>query len=155
MAAQASPLFDLASLPEPQADAPAAPASVLARLAQLHAEAVDTARLANLLGRSAYAIAALGALAITALAVHGRTAAPSIAWAILMAVGLLAMVHAYALAIRQPFERAALHAFSQDLRACLLYVGFAWGAGAFLVLSASASGIAVLLFAAAPHANPT
>ena len=150
MAARANPLFDIASLPEPLADAPAAPASVLARLAQIHAEAVETARLANLLGRSGYAIAALGALAVTALAVHGRAAAPSIAWAILMAVGLLAMVRAYAFAIRQPFERAALRAFAQDMRACLLYAGFAWGAGAFLVLSASVSGVAMVLFAAAP-----
>jgi len=150
MAARANPVFDIASAPETQTEAPAAPVSALARLAQIHAEAVDTARLANLLGRSLYATAALAALGVAALAVGGGAASPSIAWAVLMTVGLLASLRAYAFAIRQPFERAALQAFSQDMRASLLYAGFAWGAGAFLVLSATISGLEVVLFAALP-----
>jgi len=150
MAAHAHPLFEIASAPEPQVEAPAAPVSALTRLAQIHAEAVDTARLANLLGRSLYATAALAVLGVAALAAGGGVASPSIAWAILMTVGLLAMLRAYAFAIRQPFERAALQAFAQDIRASMLYAGFAWGAGAFLVLSGTVSGLEVVLFAAVP-----
>ncbi len=149
MAARANPLFDIAAAP--QAQAPVAPANAMSLLAQVHAEAVETAHLANLLGRSAYATAALAALAVAALVVGGgATLSQAIAWAILMTVGLLAMLRAYAFAIRQPFERAALHAFSQDFHACLLYAGFAWGAGAFLTLPAPVSGAALLLFVAAP-----
>jgi hypothetical protein len=147
MATRANPLSAIAS--EPEAEAPFTP--VLTRLAQVHAEAVETARLANLLGRSLYATGALAAIAVAALAAGGGAGlSQAVAWAILMAVGLLAMARAYAFAIRQPFERAALHAFSQDMRACLLYAGFAWGAGAFLALPAAAPALAVLVFAAAP-----
>ena len=45
---------------------------------------------------------------------------------------------------------SALHAFAQDMSACLLYIGFAWGAGAFLALPATAGSGAALLFAAVP-----
>ncbi len=149
MAARANPLFDIAQ-PTP-AEAPATPGHALSRLAQIHEDAVETARLANLLGRSLYAMPALAALAVIAVAAGGGAGlSQTVAWSILMAVGLLAMARAYAYAIRQPFERAALHAFAQDMQACLLYAGFAWGAGAFLALPAWSSGIAALLFAAAP-----
>ena len=149
MAARANPLFDILPVPTPSAEAPAA-SNPLSRLAQIHAEAVETARLANLLGRSLHAAIALAVLAGLALALRGAGLSQTVAWTILMTVGLLAMVRAYAFAIRQPFERASLHAFAQDLYACLLYAGFAWGAGAFLALPAASSGSIALLFAAAP-----
>src|SRR6185437_3065587 len=62
--------------------------------------------------------------------------------------------HGARLALRhRPALRAAtLHAFAQDLHACLLYAGFAWGAGAFLALPAEATGVEALLFVAAPTA---
>jgi len=46
-----------------------------------------------------------------------------------------------------------LRAFVQDLNACMLYAGFAWGAGAFLALGSGDSVAAVLLFAAVPTAG--
>jgi hypothetical protein len=67
-----------------------------------------------------------------------------------MGIGVLAMMRAYTHAIGQPFERATLHAFAQDLRACLLYAGFAWGAGAFLALPSDAHALAALAFAGVP-----
>jgi len=150
MAARANPLFDIAPAVAPAADISPTPANALSRLAQIHTEAVETARLANLLGRSLYAAIALGALAAIAIAFGGSGLSKTVAWSILMAVGLLAMLRAYGFAMRQPFERASLHAFAQDMHACLLYAGFTWGAGAFLALPASAPGAAVVLFAAAP-----
>ncbi|MEJ0026976.1 MAG: hypothetical protein WDN01_13195 [Rhizomicrobium sp.] len=149
MAARANPLFDIASPAPAQAEAPLP--NALSRLAQIHADAVETARLANLLGRSLHATIAIAALAALALALGGGAGlSRTVAWTVLLAVGLLAMLRAYAYAMRQPFERAGLHAFAQDIHACLLYAGFAWGAGAFLALPAAAPGGAALLFAAAP-----
>lgn len=153
MTGRANPFFDIASSPAdaPDLDVAAVPRDSVVRLAQMHAEAVETARLANLLGRALHAAIALPLLAVTAVIAGGGASLPStIAWAILIAVASLAIVRAYGHAIGQPFERATLHAFSQDLSACLLYAGFAWGAGAFLAISSSSSGGAALLFGCVP-----
>ena len=45
---------------------------------------------------------------------------------------------------------SVLSAFAQDLSACLLYAGFAWGAGAFLALGSGTSAAAALLYAGVP-----
>ena len=49
----------------------------------------------------------------------------------------LARRRAYAKAIRAPFELATLQGFARDLSATLVYAGFAFGAGAILVLPAN------------------
>jgi hypothetical protein len=154
MAARANPFFDIASPPPQRAEEIAlAPRSAVAQLAQMHAEAVETARLANLLGRAVGAAIALPVMAVAAVLLGGGAGLPStIAWGILIAVSSLAIARAYGHAIGQPFERATLHAFAQDLSACLLYAGFAWGAGAFLALTSAASGGMALLFCAVPAA---
>ena len=149
MAARAHNLFEIALPIEEVARATAQP-TALSRLAALHQEAVETARLANLLGRSLYAIIALPALAALVLALGAPALPEMIAWAILMGFACLALGRSYAHAIHQPFERATLHGFAQDLSAGLLYTGFAWGAGAFLVLPADSTGAIVIAFAAAP-----
>lgn len=150
MAARANPFFDIAAPAEPLADSGAS-FDALAKLTQMHAEAVETARLANLLGRAVDAAIVLPVMTVLAIVLAGGAGVPStIAWAILIAVSSLAIARAYGHAIRQPFERAALHAFAQDLSACLLYAGFAWGAGAFLGLAAGAPAGVALLFAGVP-----
>jgi len=150
MAVRANPLFDAAS-PADVAQPTSAPRIAVARLAQMHAEAVETARLANLLGRAWHAAVALPVLAVLTVVLFGGAGTPPlVAWGILIAVASLAIARSYGAAMRQPFERAALHAFAQDLSACLLYAGFAWGAGAFLVLGGGASGGTALLFASVP-----
>lgn len=149
MAARANPFFDIAA-PAPEAPA-GLPQDSVAMLALMHAEAVETARLANLLGRALHAAIALPVLAAVAVIAGGDAGlAPTIAWAILIAVAGLSIARAYGHAIGQPFERAALRAFAQDLSACMLFAGFAWGAGAFLVLSTASVGGAALLFASLP-----
>ncbi len=123
----------------------------LATLARMHHEAVETARLANLLGRSLQAAIGLPILAALTVFTAGGAGVPSTtAWAILVTVASLSIARAYASAINQPFERAVLRAFAKDLNACLLYAGFAWGAGAFLALGAGATPLVVLLFAGVP-----
>jgi hypothetical protein len=140
----------------PQASVPSTQAAdalhPVARLAMLHAEAQETARLANLLGRSIHAASALVLMAIAALAFGGAALAESVTWAIFVLAAAGAIVVAYRRTIGQPFERAALKSFSQDMHAILVFAGFAWGAGAFLALSAGATIGAVVLFSAGPCA---
>ena len=50
---------------------------------------------------------------------------------------------------RAPFQRPSLKSFARDVSAILLYAGFAWGAGAFLVLASDAGIFPTVLFAAA------
>lgn len=115
---------------------PSDPHSELTRLAALHVEAQETALLANLVGRAPYAMMGLAIAAgiSVAFAADAMPSAQIAAWLILMIAGLGAMARSYSRAIAAPFERAALKAFEQDLTAMSVYLGFAWGAGAFLML---------------------
>ncbi len=122
--------------------------SPVARLAMLHTEAQDTARLANLLGRSIYVSAAVAIMAIAAFALGGTGFLEGITWAVFMSVAVVAAALAYRRTIRQPFERVALKSFSQDLNAILVFAGFAWGAGAFLALPVAASMGTIVVFSA-------
>jgi len=122
----------------------------IARLASLHAEAEETARLANLLGRSIRLAPALPVMAGLALGLGGAGLAQAVAWSVFTLFAAGATVFVYRQAIAQPFERAVLKSFSQDLNAILVFTGFAWGAGAFLVLPAdSAIGTAAAFAAGA------
>ncbi|HUO90801.1 MAG TPA: hypothetical protein VMU08_16625 [Rhizomicrobium sp.] len=135
----------------PAPDAGAAAELPVAHLARMHAEAIETARLANLLGRALYVAIALPLMAVLTVVLAGGTGVPAtVAWAILIAVASLAVARAYAHAIGQPFERAVLRAFAQDLNACLLYAGCSWGAGAFLAIAHGAPSGVALLFASVP-----
>jgi hypothetical protein len=126
-------------------------ASAIVKLALLHAEAEETARLANLLGRSLYAAMALPVLALLTLGfAEGASLTRAIVWCVFVAAGSLAMLRSYSHTIGQPFERAALKSFAKDMSPMLLYAGFAWGAGAFLALSAGTNMAGAILFVAAP-----
>jgi hypothetical protein len=150
MAARANPFFELTSPTTLAGDIRTERNNAVARLAILHAEAKETARLGSLIDRSLHAAIALPLAATLAITISSAGAAPRVAWAVLVVVASLAIARAYANAVGRPFERAALHAFSQDLTAVIFYSGFAWGTGAFLVLPASAPVGAALVFAAAP-----
>lgn len=123
----------------------------LAMLKLLHAEAEETARLANLLGRSLYAGITLPVLAILTigLSVDVRPA-PQLVWCLFVAAVAGAMLIAYRNAMRRPFERAALKDFAKDLSAILLFAGFAWGSGAFLALPVATAAVPAMLFVALP-----
>ncbi len=129
---------------------PGDPHAEIAHLAELHAEAYETALLANLLGRAPYAMVALAVAAglTVAFAAASMPAAQIVTWLVLMIAGLGAMARAYGQAIAAPFERAALKSFAQDLNAITLYLGFVWGAGAFLALPPGSGIFAGLVFAA-------
>ena len=143
---------------EPAPSAPDAKPSLarayLTRLSQLHDEATKTAILANLLGRAPYAIAALAAAAVVTAALVASTApvAELIIWLVLVAAGIGAAVRAYGNAIRAPFELSTLQGFARDLSAMLVYAGFAFGAGAILVLPANVGLLGLLAFGAGTSA---
>lgn len=141
--------------PKPGRVPPRTPSAEMARLATLHHEAEETARLANLLGRAPQAMLflALAAGFAMALTVVTASAAAVTAWMVLMVIGLGAMARAYRQAIRAPFERPALSSFTADLTAILTYTGFAWGAGAFLLLPANAGLAAAMAYAVLPAAG--
>jgi len=120
----------------------------VARLAALHAEAQETARLANLLGRSLYAAIAFPVMAALTFAFGHVGIAQSVTWAVFVQLAAGATAFVYRRTIGQPFERTALKSFSQDLSAILVFAGFAWGAGAFLALPADADIALIVAFAA-------
>lgn len=154
MALQAISFFASPSSAETLADDIRSQTSAIAKLAALHAEAEESARLAHMLGRSLYVAIALPlAATFTIFLASDAGVAPRLAWAVLVVVASVAIVRTYASAIDQPFERRALRAFEQELMAVLLYAGCAWGAGAFLVLTSTAPLGAALVFAAGPAAG--
>jgi hypothetical protein len=136
---------------EPEA-APSLARAYLTRLSQLHDEAAKTALLANLLGRTPYAAAALAASAVVTAVLSGAPAAELGTWLVLVAAGVGAAVRAYTKAIRAPFELATLQGFARDLSATLVYSGFAFGAGAILVLPVNVSLLTLVAFGAGTSA---
>lgn len=123
----------------------------IAKLKLLHAEAEETARLANLLGRSGTVGITLPVLAITTMGLSiTMNPAPQMVWVLFVGAVALAMLLAYRHAMKRPFERAALQDYAKDLSAILLFAGFAWGAGAFLALPASTPAVAAISFAVLP-----
>ena len=72
------------------------------------------------------------------------------AWSLLVLAGVGAMLRSYIKSIAQAFDRAPLREAAKDLRALLFYAGFAWGAGAFLLLGGNPVPIIGLCFAVLP-----
>jgi hypothetical protein len=144
------------SYPQPREPetTPSLARAYLTRLSQLHDEAAETALLANLLGRAPYAIAVLAAAAVVTAALAASTAplAELATWLVLVACGIGAGARAYSKAIRAPFELATLQGFARDLSATLVFAGFAFGAGAILVLPANVSLLTLLAFGAGTSA---
>jgi hypothetical protein len=152
MAVQASSIFEASSMS--LADDIRGQTNALAKLAALHAEAEESARLSYMLGRSLYVAMALPLAATVAIFLaSGAGTAPRVAWGVLVAVASVAIARTYVSTVDQPFERSALRAFEQNLMAVLIYAGCAWGAGAFLVLTSTAPLGAALVFAAGPAAG--
>ena len=123
----------------------------ITKLAQLHAEAEETARLANLLGRSLYAAIAMPLLAVLTVGLaQSVDLARQLVWCAFVAAASIAILVAYARAIRRPFDRESLKHFAKDISAILLFAGFAWGAGGFLAMPPGSGAVAAISFAIAP-----
>ena len=125
--------------------------AALARLPEIHTEAFETGHLARFL-RSAVGTAAglmlMGALAISVAG--GAGIKQEFAWSLLVLAGVGAMLRSYIRSTAQAFDRAPLREAAKDLRAILFYSGFAWGAGAFLLLGDNPLPVMGLGFAVLP-----
>jgi hypothetical protein len=78
----------------------------------------------------------------------GTSLQPCFTWAMLVLVGVAALLRTQlrgALLEAEPMAEAA-----RDLSLILIYCGFAWGAGAAMVLSPASGAVAALLFTAVP-----
>ncbi|HET7336235.1 MAG TPA: hypothetical protein VFI93_14055 [Rhizomicrobium sp.] len=135
---------------QPQPAPESGPHADMVRLAGLHAEAAMTAHFANLLGRGPLLGAALIAASacVAGFAFGHAPIAEIAAWLLLMLAGCGALAKSYRQAIRAPFELVPLRAFAEDLKAIMLYCGFAWGAGAYLALPADTGLTGILMFSA-------
>jgi hypothetical protein len=120
----------------------------VSKLSVVHCELQETALLANLLVRSVYAGLALAGATAIAIALTHATVIRDGSWGLLMFVGVGALFWAYLRTIRSPFKNSALRLFGADFSAILFYAGFAWGAGAFLVLPPDSGPVATVLFSA-------
>ena len=107
----------------------------LGRLTQIHAETSEAASLSRFLRAAVGASAVLtlmGCLAVTFAG--GASLQLEFAWSLLVLAGIGAMLRTYIKSVAQSLDRAPLRESAKDLRAVMFYVGFAWGAGAFLLL---------------------
>jgi hypothetical protein len=83
------------------------------------------------------------------LALDGGTLQSDFVWSVLVLAGITAMTFNY-LRGQGSLRRTSIEVSAADLRAILLYTGFAWGAGAFLALPAHPGVLPALAFAIAP-----
>lgn len=129
----------------------AVPHDYLARLPVLHDEAARNLHLLGFVGRSALAACLLMLAGTATLLLGGGTLPSNFVWSLLVLAGVSAMTANYIRAqARAPMRRIGLEQAAADLRAMLLYTGFAWGAGAFLTLPADTGALLGIAFAAIP-----
>ena len=127
------------------------PLNALDRLPVLHAESFNAAGVVRFLGGAVHAAGALTLLGMAMLTFGaGSGLKACFTWALLVLVGIGALLYSYIRSTAAAFDRAPLDEAAQDLRAIVLYAGFAWGAGTFLVLSPVAGAVTVLSFAVLP-----
>lgn len=124
-------------------DAP--PGAALRRLPELHEESRLALRRAGLNARAIPAAGTLLALGTLTAMFGGGALAPTFAWSLMIFAGVTAVLVSH---LRAASVFRDLAGSAADIRAILLYLGVAWGAGAFLALSPGL--VAVLLFAALP-----
>src|SRR5271154_2952099 len=122
------------------------PHDYLARLPLLYDEAARDVRLGAFLSRSVAAAGLLMLAGAAALLAGGGTLQSDFVWSVLVLAGIAAMTVNYIRGQATPLSRVNLDVAAGDLRAILLYTGFAWGAGAFLSLPAAPGALLALAF---------
>jgi len=130
------------------------PHEALSRLSVLHREAGRNLHLSQFLARSPVACVLLmliGALALLWAGLSGGgTLKADFAWAALVLLGVIAMTRNFIRGYARSLRRVPLEEAAADLRTLLLYLGMAWGTGAFLVMPGLPAPVLVFSFAAAP-----
>jgi hypothetical protein len=129
-------------------------ASALAALPRLADEASANYRLGLFLSRSSgvcMILLAAGALALGATGLAGgATLKAGFAWAVLVLIGVIAMIRNYIRGFARSLRRVPLQEAAGDLRVLLLYTGMAWASGAYLLMPGNPAPALVFFFAALP-----
>ena len=127
------------------------PLDALDQLARLHQETRQTSRLARFFASSVHAAFLFMLMTVLVLLVLGKTGSlgRDFFWAVMILAGVLVLLECHirthaALFSEEPSARIT------ELRMIFLYMGFAWGAGAFLVLPADSGILAIFFFVALP-----
>ncbi len=130
---------------------PVLPISALDQLARVHVETSQASRLFLFL-RSSVHVAAVFLLmgSCVLLLGGGATIGRNFSWAALVLIGVTALIHSYIRTNAAAFDRAPASQSARKLRMILFYMGFAWGAGAFLAMPPDLPVLAALLFALLP-----
>ena len=121
------------------------PGAALRRLPELHDESRLALRRAGLMARAVPAAGSLLGLATLAAMFGGGALATTFAWSLLIFLGVAAVLASH---LRAASVFRDLPGSTADMRAILLYLGVAWGAGAFLAVAPEP--VLLVLFALAP-----
>ena len=108
-----------------------APGAALRRLPQLHDESRLALRRASLMMRAVPAAGSLLVLGTLTAMFGGGAMVPTFAWSVAVCLGVAAVLASH---LRAASVFRDLAGSTADMRAILLYMGVAWGAGAFLAL---------------------
>jgi hypothetical protein len=121
------------------------PRAALRRLPLLHDESRLALRRANLMAQAVPAAGSLLGLGTLVAMFGGGALTPSFGWCVLVCLGVAAVLVSH---LRAASVFKDLAGSMADMRAILLYVGLAWGSGAFLALAPHAPQI--IVFTALP-----
>ena len=130
---------------------PVLPLAALDQLARLHAESSQASRLAKFLQGAVHAASLFMLMGACVLAFGGgATIGRNFSWAVLVLTGVAALLYSYIRSDAAAFSRAPASQAARNLRVILLYLGIAWGAGAFLAMPPDVPAPAAILFAVMP-----
>lgn len=130
---------------------PVLPVAALDQLARLHAETSEASRLAKLLRNSIHAASLFMLMGTCVLFLGGgATIGRNFSWAALVLIGVVGLIHSYIRTNAVAFDRIPVLQAARNLRATLLYLGIAWGTGAFLVVPPDLPALQAVLFAIVP-----
>ena len=129
---------------------PVLPLDALDRLARLHTESSEAGRLARLLRNSIHAASLFMLMGSCVLLMGGGTMGRNFLWAVLVLAGVVGLIVSYIRTNAAAFDRAPFSVSARNVRATLLYLGIAWGAGAFLALPPELPALQAILFAVVP-----
>ena len=80
----------------------------------------------------------------------GLSFAHNFSWAVLILLGVAALLYSYIRNTAAAFHRAPVSEAARNLRLIYFYLGLAWGAGAFLAMPALVPAYQAILFALVP-----
>jgi hypothetical protein len=130
---------------------PVPPTAALDQLARLYAEGSEANRLAKFLRNAIHAASLFMLMGTCVLFMGGgATIGQNFSWAALVLIGVMGLVYSYIRTNAAAFDRAPFSIAARNLRVTLLYLGAAWGAGAFLVLPSEPAAFEAILFAVVP-----